>query len=260
MDLKTSFDTDAILYGILSRSPLKAALSGGIYVGDDRPADSMAEDVVINTITLTQEYHPQQGVSNVNVYVSDKAVRIGDKEQFVADRVRLKMGMVFQYSALFDSMTVGENVAFGLREHKRLKEAEIVRIVREKLHLVGLDGSERMMPGELSGGMKKRVSLARAIAIDPSIILYDEPSSGLDPLTSAKIDDLIIETQKKLGVTSIVVTHDMASACRIADRIAMLHKGSLIALDTVEGFRKLEDPRVRAFFRAVETEEKEAGL
>ena len=176
------------------------------------------------------------------------------------DRVRLRMGMVFQYSALFDSMTVGENVAFGLREHKRLKEAEIVRIVREKLHLVGLDGSENMMPGELSGGMKKRVSLARAIAIDPSIILYDEPSSGLDPLTSAKIDDLIIETQKKLGVTSIVVTHDMASACRIADRIAMLHKGSLIALDTVEGFRKLKDPRVRAFFRAAGTEEKEAGL
>ena len=176
------------------------------------------------------------------------------------DQVRLRMGMVFQYSALFDSMTVGENVAFGLREHKRLKEAEIVRIVREKLHLVGLDGSEHMMPGELSGGMKKRVSLARAIAIDPSIILYDEPSSGLDPLTSAKIDDLIIETQRKLGVTSVVVTHDMASACRIADRIAMLHKGSLIALDTVERFRKLEDPRVRAFFRAVETEEKEVGL
>ena len=168
--------------------------------------------------------------------------------------------MVFQYSALFDSMTVGENVAFGLREHKHLKETEISRIVREKLHLVGLDGSECMMPGELSGGMKKRVSLARAIAIDPSIILYDEPSSGLDPLTSAKIDDLIIETQRKLGVTSVVVTHDMASACRIADRIAMLHKGSLIALDTVEGFRKLEDPRVRAFFRAVETEEKEASL
>ena len=188
------------------------------------------------------------------------ADEIAAMDEAALDRVRLRMGMVFQYSALFDSMTVGENVAFGLREHKRLKEEEIVRIVREKLRLVGLEGSERMMPGELSGGMKKRVSLARAIAIDPSIILYDEPSSGLDPLTSAKIDDLIIETQRNLGVTSVVVTHDMASACRIADRIAMLHKGSLIALDTVEGFRKLEDPRVRAFFRAVETEEKEASL
>ena len=190
---------------------------------------------------------------------------IGDAEisqmsEAELDVVRLKMGMVFQYSALFDSMTVGENVAFGLREHRRLKESEIERIVREKLQLVGLAGSERMMPGELSGGMKKRVSLARAIAIDPAVILYDEPSSGLDPITSAKIDDLIIETQRNLGVTSVVVTHDMASACRIADRIAMLHKGSLIALDTVEGFRKLEDPRVRAFFRAVETEEKEASL
>ena len=192
------------------------------------------------------------------IYIGDE--NIAAMSENALDRVRLRMGMVFQYSALFDSMTVGENVAFGLREHKRLKEEKIVRIVREKLRLVGLEGSERMMPGELSGGMKKRVSLARAIAIDPSIILYDEPSSGLDPLTSAKIDDLIIETQRKLDVTSVVVTHDMASACRIADRIAMLHKGSLIALDTVEGFRKLEDPRVRAFFRAVETEEKEAGL
>ena len=176
------------------------------------------------------------------------------------DKVRLRMGMVFQYSALFDSMTVGENVAFGLREHTEMKEAEIARIVREKLDLVGLAGSEAMMPGELSGGMKKRVSLARAIAIDPSIILYDEPSSGLDPITSAKIDDLIIATQRKLGVTSVVVTHDMASACRIADRIAMLADGELIALDTVEGFKKLKDPRVRAFFRAVDTQEKEAGL
>lgn len=187
-------------------------------------------------------------------------VEISQMTEAELDEVRLKMGMVFQYSALFDSMTVGENVAFGLREHKRLDEAEIVRIVREKLRLVGLEGSERMMPGELSGGMKKRVSLARAIAIDPSIILYDEPSSGLDPITSAKIDDLIVETQRKLHVTSVVVTHDMASACRIADRIAMLHEGELIALDTVEGFKKLRDPRVRAFFRAVETEEKEAGL
>lgn len=190
---------------------------------------------------------------------------IGDAEisqmpEAELDKVRLKMGMVFQYSALFDSMTVGENVAFGLREHRRLKDSEIARIVGEKLRLVGLEGSERMMPGELSGGMKKRVSLARAIAIDPAIILYDEPSSGLDPITSAKIDDLIVETQKKLGVTSVVVTHDMASACRIADRIAMLHEGELIALDTVENFKKLSDPRVRAFFRAMDVEKKEAGL
>ena len=166
------------------------------------------------------------------------------------NKVRLKMGMVFQYSALFDSMTVGENVAFGLREHTKLS---IKEIVREKLHLVGLDGVENMMPNELSGGMKKRVSLARAIAVEPSIICYDEPSSGLDPLMTEKIDELIINTQKALSVTSIVVTHDMASACRISDRIAMIYEGELIAIDIVERFKKIEDPRVQAFFRTLRT-------
>ena len=169
------------------------------------------------------------------------------------NKVRLKMGMVFQYSALFDSMTVGENVAFGLREHTKLSDADIKEIVREKLHLVGLDGVEDMMPNELSGGMKKRVSLARAIADEPSIICYDEPSSGLDPLMTEKIDELIINTQKALSVTSIVVTHDMASACRISDRIAMIYDGELIAVDTVERFKKIQDARVQAFFRTLRT-------
>lgn len=169
------------------------------------------------------------------------------------DRVRLHMGMVFQYSALFDSMSVGENVAFGLREHKHLSEAEIARIVSEKLELVGLPGVEGKMPGELSGGMKKRVSLARAIAIEPEIIFYDEPSSGLDPLTTAKIDELIVDMQKKLGVTSVVVTHDMASACRIADRIAMIYQGELIAVDTVARFQHIQDERVQAFFKTLHT-------
>ena len=186
------------------------------------------------------------------IWVGD--AEIAQMTESELDEVRLKMGMVFQYSALFDSMTVGENVAFGLREHKKLKESRIASIVREKLHLVGLDGSEHRMPGELSGGMKKRVSLARAIAIDPEIILYDEPSSGLDPITTAKIDDLIITMQKELRVTSVVVTHDMASACYIADRIAMLAGGELIALDTVERFKQMKDPRVRAFFRAMDME------
>lgn len=169
------------------------------------------------------------------------------------NKVRLKMGMVFQYSALFDSMTVGENVAFGLREHTKLSDADIKEIVREKLHLVGLDGVENMMPNELSGGMKKRVSLARAIAVEPSIICYDEPSSGLDPLMTEKIDELIVNTQKALSVTSIVVTHDMASACRISDRIAMIYEGELIAIDTVERFKKIKDARVQAFFRTLRT-------
>lgn len=173
------------------------------------------------------------------------------------DKLRLRMGMVFQYSALFDSMTVGDNVAFGLREHTKLPEEEIGRIVREKLALVGLSGVEQMMPNELSGGMKKRVGLARAIANEPSVIFYDEPSSGLDPIMTARIDELIVSTQKKLGVTSVVVTHDMASACRIADRIAMIYEGELIAVDTVERFKNIKDERVQAFFRTLSTAEKE---
>ncbi len=169
------------------------------------------------------------------------------------DRIRLKMGMVFQYSALFDSMTVGDNVAFGLVEHTDYSRAKIDAIVEEKLRQVGLENVAHLMPGQLSGGMKKRVSLARAIAIEPEIIFYDEPSSGLDPIMTARIDELIVSTQKSLHVTSVVVTHDMASACRIADRIAMVYEGELIAVDTVERFQKLQDPRVQAFFHVLHT-------
>lgn len=190
------------------------------------------------------------------IWIGDTEIsRISEAE---LDRVRLHMGMVFQYSALFDSMTVGDNVAFGLREHTRKPEAEIKEIVREKLHLVGLDDVEDMMPNELSGGMKKRVSLARAIAFEPEIILYDEPNSGLDPIMSEKIDELIIHTQRALGVTSVVVTHDMASACRIADRIAMIYEGELIAVDKVEKFKQLKDPRVQAFFHTLRTVKEDA--
>jgi len=179
----------------------------------------------------------------------DEISRYSEKEMM---RVRLRMGMVFQYSALFDSMTVGDNVAFGLVEHTDLSKEKIQAIVREKLHQVGLDGVENRMPNELSGGMKKRVSLARAIAFGPEIIFYDEPSSGLDPVTTTKIDDLIIETQRALNVTSIVVTHDMVSACRIADKIAMVYNGELIAVDTPDNFKKIDDPRIKAFFRIID--------
>ena len=163
----------------------------------------------------------------------------------VLDRVRLRMGMVFQYSALFDSMSVGENVAFGLREHTDKGDDEIRHIVAEKLELVGLPGVEEMMPQELSGGMKKRVGLARAIATDPEIM-------------TAKIDELIIDMQRKLDVTSVVVTHDMVSASRIADRIAMIYDGELIAVDTVERFQNIADERVQAFFRTLH-HRREAG-
>ena len=163
------------------------------------------------------------------------------------------MGLVFQYSALFDSMTVGDNVAFGLREHTSLDEADIRQIVEDKLRLVGLEKVTDRMPNELSGGMKKRVSLARAIAFEPEIIFYDEPSSGLDPIMTEKIDELIIQMQETLKVTSVVVTHDMASACRIADRIAMIYDGELIAVDTAEHFRESKDARIQAFFHTLRT-------
>ena len=183
---------------------------------------------------------------------------ISHLDEEALDEVRLKMGMVFQYSALFDSMTVGENVAFGLREHTDYSEDQIQQIVAEKLALVGLPDVAAMMPGELSGGMKKRVGLARAIAFAPSIIFYDEPDSGLDPVMTEKIDELILAMQRRLKVTSVVVTHDMESACFVADRIAMVYEGELIAHETVENFRRLKDPRVRAFLRGLALKE-EAG-
>lgn len=180
---------------------------------------------------------------------NDEISRLSEKDMM---RVRLRMGMVFQYSALFDSMTVGDNVAFGLVEHTDFSKEKIQSIVKEKLKQVGLEDVENRMPNELSGGMKKRVSLARAIAFEPEIIFYDEPSSGLDPIMTNKIDELIIETQRALKVTSIVVTHDMVSACRIADRIAMVYDGELIAVDTPDNFKLIQDERVKAFFRIID--------
>jgi phospholipid/cholesterol/gamma-HCH transport system ATP-binding protein len=163
------------------------------------------------------------------------------------NRVRSKFGMLFQYAALFDSMNVKENVGFALYEHTDLAEDEISRIVKEKLELVHLTGIESMMPAELSGGMKKRIGLARAIARDPKIILYDEPTTGLDPIHADMINNLIIELKERLKVTSVVVTHDMKSAFKIADRIAMLYHGEIIAIGKAKEFENPTDPLVRQF-------------
>ena len=190
------------------------------------------------------------------IWIDDQ--EISHMEEEALDKVRLKMGMVFQYSALFDSMTVGENVAFGLREHTKYPEDKIQRIVAEKLALVGLPDAASLMPGELSGGMKKRVGLARAIAFEPSLIFYDEPDSGLDPVMTEKIDELILAMQRHLKVTSVVVTHDMESACLVGDRIAMIYEGEIIAHEPVEKFRRLKDPRIREFLRGLALKE-EAG-
>ena len=153
--------------------------------------------------------------------------------------------------ALFDSMTVKENVAFGLRQHTKLKEQEIERIVKEKLNMVGLEGTEELYPSELSGGMKKRVSLARAVAMEPEIILYDEPTSGLDPIRSTDISLVIKNTQKIMKTTSVVVTHDLKSAEMIADRVAFLHKGTFIKIGTMKELMQSDDSRVRQFMHGL---------
>ena len=160
---------------------------------------------------------------------------------------RKEFGMLFQGSALFDSLRVLDNVAFGLREHTRLKEAEIRERVREKLALVGLRDIEHLWPSELSGGMKKRVALARALAMEPKILLYDEPTTGLDPIRADSINDLIVELRDRLKVTGVAITHDMTSAYKIADRIAMLYKGKIIAVGTPQEMRDSADPVVHQF-------------
>ena len=162
--------------------------------------------------------------------------------------VRKKVGMLFQGGALFDSMDVFENVAYALREHTDLSEEEIASRVREKLELVELDpGVEGLMPSDLSGGMRKRVALARSIALEPRGILYDEPTTGLDPITAHAINVMIRSLQRTLNVTSVVVTHDIASAWEVGDRIAFLDEGKMAFVGTLEGARKAAHPRLRAF-------------
>jgi phospholipid/cholesterol/gamma-HCH transport system ATP-binding protein len=161
--------------------------------------------------------------------------------------IRRKIGMVFQYAALFDSMNVFENVAFGLRRHRRMSERELRAAVVERLALVGLSGTEKLMPAQLSGGMQKRVGLARALALDPPILLYDEPTTGLDPITAATISELIVRMRDQLGVTSVVVSHDIELIKRVANRIGMLHRGKIITAGTREEIETSDNPVVRQF-------------
>jgi phospholipid/cholesterol/gamma-HCH transport system ATP-binding protein len=165
-------------------------------------------------------------------------------------RVRKKFGMLFQSGALLDSMTVFENVAFPLREHTEMSEDEITRAVREKLELVNLPNSEHLMPVDLSGGMRKRVGLARSIVLDPKVILYDEPTTGLDPITAQTINELIVDLQAKLNVTSVVVTHDIHSAFSVGDRIAFLHQGVFEWIGSMDAARDADNPRLLDFLKA----------
>ena len=183
---------------------------------------------------------PDQG----EVEVDGQVVHQLEREALMA--LRAQMGFVFQFAALLDSMSVGENIALGLRR-RRLPEDEIRERLGEALALVDLSGTEDRYPAELSGGMRKRVGIARAIALRPRYLLYDEPTTGLDPVTAAVIDQLMVRAKRKLGVTGVVVTHDMRSAYAVGDRIAMLYKGAVRQVGTVQEIRDTRDPAVRQF-------------
>lgn len=179
------------------------------------------------------------------VIINDQDItRLNERE---LNRLRLKIGLLFQGAALFDSLTVGGNVGFVLREHSDLDQMTINRRIKESLELVGLRGVEELMPSELSGGMRKRVGLARAICARPDIILYDEPTTGVDPIMADAINTLIRQLHDKLEVTSIAVTHDMVSAYKIANRISMLYDGRIIQTGVPEKIKSCEDPIVQQF-------------
>jgi phospholipid/cholesterol/gamma-HCH transport system ATP-binding protein len=163
------------------------------------------------------------------------------------NEMRKRFGMLFQESALFDSLSVGANVAFPLREHTRLSDQDVSKLVAYKLEQVGLPGLEEKMPAELSGGMKRRVGLARALALDPEIVLFDEPTTGLDPPMAEAIEELIRETQRRLGVTFVVITHSIHTAFHIGDKVAMLHEGRIVEEGSPQSFRTSSKPVVHAF-------------
>ncbi len=179
------------------------------------------------------------------IYVNGHQI-VGMGEQAL-NTVREGMGMVFQYAALFDFLSVYDNVAFGLRRRRKLPEKEIARIVAEKLQLSAVAGTEKLMPSQLSGGMAKRVGLARALALEPHVLLYDEPTSGLDPVVATLIDDQVMRMRDRLGVTSIVVSHNIPSIFRISDKIAFMNAGQIVAFGTPDEIKNNNDPAVQQF-------------
>ncbi len=164
-------------------------------------------------------------------------------------KFRRKFGLVFQFAALFDSLTVEENCAFPLKEHTKLGRAEIADVVNDRLAALGLVGTQKKFPGELSGGMRKRVGLARALVLSPEILMFDEPTTGLDPLATRNVDEMILEAAERYKVTSVVISHDMASVFRIADRIAMLHQKKMLAAGTVDEIKASTLPYLHEFIR-----------
>ena len=171
-------------------------------------------------------------------------IGLGERE---LNKIRRSMGMCFQYAALFDSLTVGDNVGFGLRWHSQLSRQEIAREVAENLRIVGMEGTERKMPSELSGGMAKRVGIARALVMRPDIMLYDEPSAGLDPVMARVVDNLVVRLRNEFGATSVIVTHDVDELFGLCDRVLMLHEHRVVAYETPDEMRTSANPVVRQF-------------
>jgi phospholipid/cholesterol/gamma-HCH transport system ATP-binding protein len=206
-----------------------------VIIGYSGTGKSVAIKHIVGLLT------PDQGT----VYVDGPGVPELSRQEL--SRLRAKIGYVFQFAALFDSLTIGENVAMALRKDRSLSESAIADRVRESLELVDLPDVESKYPAELSGGMRKRVGIARAIAKRPKYLLYDEPTTGLDPVTSAVIDQLMVRMREKLGVTGVVITHDMRSAYTVGTRIAMLYEGRVRQVGTVDEIRQTSDPVVRQF-------------
>ncbi len=182
-----------------------------------------------------------------SVYINNKNIVTADKKELT--EIRKHFGVMFQNVALFDSMTVFENIAFPLSEHTKFKREKIIDIVKEKLQLVGLEGIENKMPSELSGGMQKRVGLARALVLEPKILLFDEPTTGLDPVICDSVDDMILETQKRLNLTCLVISHDIPATFKLADYVAMLDSGKIVEYGTPEDMKRSNHKIVKEFLK-----------
>jgi phospholipid/cholesterol/gamma-HCH transport system ATP-binding protein len=235
-DLRVSYGDREILHGIsfdVIRGETMVILGGS----------GSGKSTLLRTLVGLEK--PTSG----EIWLKGKNIASISKEEM--DEIRRKIGMSFQGSALFGSMTVGENVALPLREHTKLEDSTIEIILRLKLDQVGLAGFEDFMPAELSGGMKKRAAVARALAMDPEILFFDEPSAGLDPIIAAGVDQLILELKKAFHMTIVVVTHELASAYLIADRMVLVDKGHVVAIGKTEDMRASTHPRVRQFLDRV---------
>jgi phospholipid/cholesterol/gamma-HCH transport system ATP-binding protein len=235
-NLRVKYGEREILHGISFEVPAGETL---VILG----GSGSGKSTLLRTLVGLEQ--PSSG----EIWIQNKDfASISDGER---DELLKKMGMSFQGGALFGSMTVGENVALPLQEHTNLDESTIEIMIRLKLDQVGLSGFENYMPAQLSGGMKKRAAIARALAMDPEILFFDEPSAGLDPIIAAGIDELILKLKKAFRITIVVVTHELASAFLIADRMILLDKGVIVANDTVPELQKSQQPRVRQFLDRV---------